>query len=417
MKTYIKQFIIFCLFLITASPFFAQENPQQSAEEPNPFASADEKTKTILAETDNLIKQKKYETAFHHLGEKNENEYLIAKKIQICDDYFASSTMHQSFGFKDLAENETLNDARSNIENVPTIDFNPVKIVTDYETQNGTSAILEKSLGDYYVSVYNHYSGSWLSPDEEIVADSYKYYQLAYDKDCYDVDSLSNFGYACLQEKQYSKAIEVFQKLIAYADSANSRYNLAIAYMNISDYKNALVQANKAAEAYNDNPDYKTDAYLLCADALTYDNNTDEAEAYAKRVFEYSADNYLAVDELIFINLTAKKYDEAATYADKLFSLAPNSPGATQMIFRRYYANNKDELEKFFIRNLATYQGQPAVLGNLYYYLAYFYYGTNNKDKSVENANLAKNNFIDAGLYADNTKEAVDSLITECSSN
>ena len=409
MKRTTKQLLcFFAILCITVSVF---------AEEPNPYASADETTKTILNETDDLINQKKYESAFNHLGTENENEYLIAKKIEICDEYFASSLMHQMFGFKDLAENETLDDVRKNTTELTTIAFDPVKIVTDYETKNGPSAILEKALGDYYSSVYKCYNGNWLMSDDEIIATSCKYYQLAYDKDCYDIISLNNFGYICLEQKQYDKVIDVFQKLLTYSESANIRYNLAIAYMSIGDYKNGLIHANKAAEGYADNEDYRTDAYLLCADALLYDNNAEEAEVYTKKVLEYDADNYLAFDELIIIYLTEKKYDDAATYADKLFALAPSNPTATQMVFKRYFTQSKEELEKFFIRNLETYKGQPAVVGNLHYYLAYFYYGTENKDKAVETANLAKSDFIDAGTYTDNTKEAVDSLIAECSSN
>src|SRR5574344_445846 len=406
MSKILRKISLILIFLyITAAGF---------AEIPDPYAPADDATKKILTEVDDLITQKKYESAFNQLGQVNDNEYLLAKKISLCINYFVSSIMHQEFAFKDLAENESLNDARSNNAAIQTIPFNPVATVGEFEKQKGPSAILEKTLGDYYASVYNHYSGNWLSSDEEILTNCEKYYQMAYEKDCYELLSLDNYGLASIQLKHFDNAIEAFQKELTFTDTADIHYNLALAYINIADNKSAFAQASKAAEGYENNDDYRTDAYLLCADALTYDNNTEEAENYVNKILSYSENNYRAFDELIFINLTAQKLDAAALYADKLFALAPESPAATQMVFRRYYSENKEELEKFFKRNLETYKDQPADLGNLYYHLAYYYLSVDKKEDAITNANLAKTNYIAAEQYTDNTKDAIDQLLNQC---
>lgn len=397
MSKILRKISLILIFLyITAAGF---------AEIPDPYAPADDATKKILTEVDDLITQKKYESAFNQLGQVNDNEYLLAKKISLCINYFVSRIMHQEFAFKDLAENESLNDARSNNAAIQTIPFNPVATVGEFEKQKGPSAILEKTLGDYYASVYNHYSGNWLSSDEEILTNCEKYYQMAYEKDCYDLLSLDNYGLASIQLKHFDNAIEAFQKELTFTDTADIHYNLALAYINIADNKNAFAQASD---------DYRTDAYLLCADALTYDNNTEEAENYVNKILSYSENNYRAFDELIFINLTAQKLDAAALYADKLFALAPESPAATQMVFRRYYSENKEELEKFFKRNLETYKDKPAVLGNLYYHLAYYYLSVDKKEDAITNANLAKTNYIAAEQYTDNTNDAIDQLLNQC---
>jgi len=386
------------------------------AEDLNPYKSADNETKTLLDDTDKLIENKQYKSAFERLPTENKNEYIIAKKIEICDNYFATTLMHQTFAFKDLEKDETLDSVRSSNFSGNMVDFDPVKIVADFETKNGASAILEKSLGDYYMSVYTNYEGNWLLEDKEVINNCYNNYLLSYNKDCYDTTSLANFGYMCLATKDFTKAIEVLNKELTYKEDPNIHYNLALALINTGDNKQAAPEAQKAALSYK-NLDYKIDAYLLCAEAFSNENSFDEALKQVDTVLAYSENDYRAYDEYVSIYLKNNNFEKAGEYADKLFALAPEKPAATQMVFSRYFTVADDELEKFFVRNLETYKDKPAVLGNLNYHFAYFYFAKKNKDKAVLYGQQAKQNFIDAELYQDETKQAIDEMLEAVQSN
>lgn len=337
MKKSINYFLAVISTVLLTSAAFAQDIP-------DPYAPADAATKQILDETNALISDEKYESAFNHLSKDNTNEYIIAKKIEICDNYFASSIMHQMFGFKDLEAGENLNDIRKNGGSFNSIVFDPVAIVTDYEAKNNTSAILEKSLGDYYMSVYNHYQGNWNENDQDVLAHCIQYYDLAYGKNCYTVQSLDDFSYACLLTKDYSKAAELLEKELNYQSDPNIHYNLAITYINMSNTEKAASEAEQAALGYDTNLDYKIDAYLLCADCMLAGNNVDKAKQYAEMAASFSENDYRIFDEYLEIYLVAKDYDNASKYADKLFAVAPENPSATQMIFKRYY-NKKEYAE------------------------------------------------------------------------
>ena len=87
--------VLLCAFLVSA------------VYSKNIYDSADEETKALIEQADQLIEERKYETAFGLLS-SDANEYIIAKRTEIATNYFAQSLMHQVFAFKDLEESETL---------------------------------------------------------------------------------------------------------------------------------------------------------------------------------------------------------------------------------------------------------------------------------------------------------------------
>ena len=87
-----KKFLFFliCLFVFGSSLFGWDV-----------YSGADDATKAVLAKVDSLIEQEQYQSAFSAAnGEGCQEEYLIAKRIEIATNYFALSIMHQMFTIK-----------------------------------------------------------------------------------------------------------------------------------------------------------------------------------------------------------------------------------------------------------------------------------------------------------------------------
>nr|MCR5612310.1 hypothetical protein [Treponema sp.] len=92
-----KKLLLLLVLLLSAATLSAK----------NVYDGADEATKKLLAEVDACIYQKKYATAFSKLSEQD-NEYVIAKRVDVAINYFVQSMMHQMFAFKDLDEDDDL---------------------------------------------------------------------------------------------------------------------------------------------------------------------------------------------------------------------------------------------------------------------------------------------------------------------
>ncbi len=110
------------------------------------YSDADAKTKAVLANVDELIEKRQYQSAFDALR-KADNEFLLAKKVEVTIYYFAKSTMHQMFAFKNLSENETLYDVRIGDGTFNMVLFDPVKAINEFVAKNGEKPILNYALG------------------------------------------------------------------------------------------------------------------------------------------------------------------------------------------------------------------------------------------------------------------------------
>jgi tetratricopeptide (TPR) repeat protein len=421
-----KKTLVLIILICSAAVTFAQQDESQVQvvypETPNLYAEADNATIKLISNVDDLVAKKQYATAFNTLGADNDNPFIIAKKIDFCIENFVGTNMYQSFTFKDLSQDETLDSARDSHETLPEIAYDPVKIVTDYETKNGDSGILDKALGDYYMSCYRYFGENWLIPEKDIFDKASNYYQSALTKNYFDVQSLKDFALCLLHLEKYQDAENILNKELQYTQDSDAHYYLAIACIYQNNYDQGAAEGEKAIALYDSDPNikpevintYKADAYLLCADAALYAEKFDKAIDYTNKVLEYVKGDYRAYDEFISIYLAEKDFTNASLYADKLFAIAPESPSATQMVFKKYYGTANDELEKFFTRNIQTYNDNPSVLGNLYYHLAYLYYSEQKKDESVNAAHLCRDNYTKSQEYEGNTKDAVDSLISAC---
>lgn len=427
MKHFFRNSICLAALLMAGTSLFAQtddpEVQQTFPETPDLYADADTATKQTISSVNDLIEKKQYKTAFDTLGTDNSNPFILAKKIELYNYYFAKSTIYQTAAFKDLEEGEFLELIRmSDDDTLVEVEFKPIDLVEQYESANGDCAILDKVLGDYYVGLLMNFPDCSPLSNSDIYMQGANYYNLAIKQNCFDVKSLHSYGICCLHTGDYENAKDSFTKELQYTKSADAHYYLSYAYLNLNDFTSAAAEGEKAVSLYDTDssirpeniPTYKADAYLMCADAMLYAKNYDSAINYTNKILEVSDGDYRAYDEFIAIYIASQDFKNAAFYSDKLFSVAPDNPAATQMVFKHYLNSYNDELESFVLRNITTYADKPSVLGNLYYHLAYLYYTEKRKDESIAAANLCKDNFVKSNEYEGDTKDAVDEMISTC---
>jgi len=377
------------------------------------YSSADKETREIINKADKLVEEKKYETAFHYLSEKNSNEYIIAKKTDICLNYFVQSMMHQMFALKDLNRNEEIDQLRGSKGTYTLIKYDPVSIIQEYEARTKKSyPILNKALGDYYYEVNLRYNGRWIVSDSEIKELAVKNYDLAYTNNCFTSISLANYAELLLYQGNYQKSIELYEQALKQNNELiNAHYNLAIAYLNTKNYKLAIEEAEIANRIYDKNIQYKMDALLLCSDISFLDNQPLKAIGYLEQGLKYTEQDYRFFKKLNKICLSIGDTQKANINADKLFALFPTNPAATQIVMDNYLSTDKsDELILFFNRNIEKFSNKNEILGNLYFHFAYFY-NSIDKEAVLKYAKLSREEFQKAGKYTSEIQNAIEQLI------
>lgn len=376
------------------------------------YSGAPKATRTKIENANKLVKERKYQSAFTSLGKEDLNEYLIAKKTELCLNYFAQSIMHQMFAFKDLNKNEDLYELRNSKGNFQMEMFDPVKIISEFDPNNKIP-ILNKTLGDYYFDINLRYNSRWLISDNEVQQSAMKYYQLALEHNCFTSQSLANFAETCLYQGDYEKSVELYTRALKIdKTNPNWHYNLAIAYLNTGKFESAIKEGEIAYKGYAPNIGYQIDCLLLCADCSASIKKEAGAIEYLQTALQLSTDDYRIYKRLNAFYLALGDTKNAAHNADVLFSMFPTNPAASQIILDNYkHAKKNTELVDFFNRNILKFQGQFEALGNLYFHLAYYYFQENNQVLTTTNAKKAEENFIQANAYTDEVKNAITQFL------
>lgn len=269
----------------------------------NPYSGADEATAALLERVDKLIEQQQYESAFAAVS-GGENEYVLAKQIEICINYFSQSMMHQMFAFKNLAPGETLHDVRGGTGEFSMVMFNPVEAVAAFKKKNGEKPILDYALGLYYDDVLSRYGEQWLVSEEELVSNTIEYLQKAFDGDCYDSYSLSVLGLAYYRLGDVVHARTVYEKKIdaGFALSADDCFNLGAICYRMNDFEKALEYAAQSIEKYDDSPEYQSDAYIVCVRICIAMQHYAQAKKYLSECKARFPNDYRIVQQTIAVN-------------------------------------------------------------------------------------------------------------------
>ncbi len=403
MKTALR-YLLLSLFLAAISLVYAENNI---------YEDIDTKTESLIKKSDELIQKRQYESAFTILGKDTTNKFIIYKKTEICINYFVQSIGHRMFALHDLKENEDLYELRSGTGSFNMYLYDPVEIITDYYKKNQQSAIIEKTLGDYYYDVGLRYQGNWFETDDILAKKCIEHYEKAFAKKFYTVNMLTNCADKYVQLKNAEKAIEYYSKALDENPSLyNVPFNLSSAYYEKGNYKAAILYGNKAISIYKNDPNYQMDAILLCSDASYAQNDFTKSLEYLNIGLSISKEEYRIYKKMALSYLALNNIPKANENADILFALAPGNPAASQMIMEIYDKNTK-ELVLFFERNIKKYTNDDATLANLYFHVSLTYYYDNNKKEALNYALLAKEKFIKVKTYSAN-KQTIDELIDKC---
>ena len=396
-----KRFVAAVLTLLCAVFVFAQKSPYDGA-------PAD--TQVLLKKADDLIQKEQYESAFGALNALDD-EFVLAKKIEIAINYFAQSMMHQMFAFKNLKKGETLYDVRSGGGSYSLVMFDPVKAVEEFKKKNGDKPVLNYALGLYYDDVLLRYRDQWLLSEEELVQKTIEYLQKAFDKNCYDGHSLSVLAFAYYRSADLTNAEKIYKKKIeaGFELSANDYFNLGAICLRKNDFASALQYAEKSIEGYKDEPEYQSDSYLVCTDSCLGLKDYKKAENFLKTAEKRFPKDYRIVQRTIALYAAQKNKKETLKASEKLFAFAPENPAAPQMIMREYFnAGTEKWLPDFFEACLKTYAESGKARQNLLYHYAYSLHELGDKEKAAAKAKDAKAEFVKNGDLTAEIEENLD---------
>ncbi|MCR5218299.1 hypothetical protein [Treponema sp.] len=383
--------------------------------EKTPYSSADKATQKLLKKTNKLIQKEQYESAFASLSEI-ENEYTIAKSIEICTNYFAVSMMHTMFGFKNLEKGETLLDVRRGDGTYNYTVYNPAEVVKAYVEEHGEKPILDYALGLYYDDVLARYSGNWIMSDEEIAAKSLEHLSKAYDQKCYDGYSLSVLGLIYCTRNEYEKADSVYARKDdeGFDFTADDYYNYAIILTNLDQLEKALKYAEKSIKGYSDNPEYQIESYTLSADIALYLNDFKKAKSLIKKCQDKYPEHYRPLFSWIKYYVYQNDVENVLKKTAELYAIEPENPKLLQSILGQFFdLGTPNYLTPFFENALNEYKDNLSAKQNLLIHYAYLLKVLGNKEAAKEKVELAREELKKDDSLSPGIEEFLNSIITE----
>jgi tetratricopeptide (TPR) repeat protein len=350
------------------APFFAASQASSSL----PNTRADSATKKLLADCDRLVEQGKYRAAFDALAPAGGDvEAVVAERIELCARYGGRGPSRVDFP------------------------FDPAAAAAAYYASRPISALIEKSLGDYYFAAVERFgrgSGSGeAAPGGEAAesaadsatasataaASAAACYESAFGLGFEDATTLANCAECRLLLGAYDKAAALYDRAFELGlDSADARYAAGFACLRSGYASKALDQARKALELLAGDPGRRLDALLLAADASGAKGDLAGGLGYLDAAWEIDSGDYRVYDRRIRFRLAGKDAADALADAQSLLGLAPRSPGAVQLVMEAFEGSGrKDLLPGFFDRALAAYADDPEAQGNILFHYSLVAHG------------------------------------------
>ena len=374
------------------------------------YDTADEETKATLSEIDKLIEQQQYLTAFYKTSD--DNEYLLAKRIEISIYAFAYSIMHQLFAIKDLEEGETLYQVRTSDGEYSIVMGDPVKSVEEFEESHGEKPILKYILGLYYQDVIDRYGDQWLLTTDELKDKVILNLQKALDQDCYDSYSLSVLATSYYQKKNLDKAIEIYQlKQKEFEFTATDNYHYGILLWYTDKAKDGLSYVIKSIDGYYDYPQFQCDAYVVASRIALELLDLKSAEKYLTECKKKYPDDYRAFRYTIALCALQNNKKKTVEASMKIFDYGISNPATCQMIMNECNDSGKPEFAvEFFKEALKKYGKDDKACENLYFHFAYQYYLMKMPSESKQMANTARGYFEKNGDLSQDVEEILNML-------
>jgi hypothetical protein len=358
-----------------------------------PFVAFSQNNSEILKKSEQLVTEKKYESAFQLLDKtdpKNDDPEIVLAKENIVLAYFVTSIEHQMFALKDLEPNESIEDFRGKQGSYSMHVYPADSIINRLIKLHPDNYKLYFGLGNFYYEAFIHYNANWLKTPEvlfELIEDNYKkgiaihqgdymiYYQL---------------GYINELQKKYQQAIDYFKQSVSLNDKyATAHYNLALAYIYAGNPSDGLKDALISIDEYTDKS-YKGDAARMTADIYDAMKDTKNRVAYLEMSDKIDPDNYYTLKLLLDVYVKSADPKEKSLLG-RFYLLDPANPTIYNDLYN-IYSDKLPELIAFYEGKLSEYQKNNKVYGNLNFYLAQAYINTQNKPKArecVQNARQA----------------------------
>ncbi|MCD6460338.1 tetratricopeptide repeat protein, partial [bacterium] len=145
--------------------------------------------------------------------------------------------------------------------------------------------------------------------------------------------ALSNLATLYFQQQNYKKAIEFYLECLQIKQNAQNRYNLANCYMRIKDYKQAVIQFNKALAL---DPSY-SEIYNNLALTYLYMNMLDKAEDTLKKSIAYRRPDVMYYENLGLVKDKQGSRKTAIECFQKALVLNPDKSSIYNKIGVSYY--------------------------------------------------------------------------------
>lgn len=151
-------------------------------------------------------------------------------------------------------------------------------------------------------------------------------------------------GELCLEQKQYAKAREAFDKAIAArSDSPHAFYNRAKCYLGLGDLAGAIPDLEHVVKA-----DRKFDYYRaagLLADAYTRTGQVERAAPYFAEVTQFSTTPETLYNYANFLRVLNRR-DEAREWTQKLMAKKRTLPRYMQRVERPWFRKGRTLLKE-----------------------------------------------------------------------
>ena len=327
-----------------------------------------------LVEADKLIALKKYKSAFMSLYEADDsNQYIAAKKIEIAINYHLDTLNYKSFVIKDFAPGETLAELRNNPGDTPGIEFDPESYL-HLLNENPELYALAKAMGDYYYSAYIRIGDLWIYSPEDALRQAAGFYAMARKGEVFDYMSLANEAQYHLSKEDFETALELLDRSISLnKDYPNNYYNKALCLINGGKFLEAIKEALRAYELYED-PEYKYDSAFLAAKLSFYAGYPEQAESLLFKCLEEFPDASDPYYYLVLIYLSNDEFKKAEDFSIEVFSDYPAAPAVASLILKAYSSSGYYDYYLALSILLQSKYDDPEIKGNILFHRGLAYY-------------------------------------------
>ncbi len=389
-----KRFAIFACAIFAATALLGAQ-----AQLPATFyADATQPTKNAIDASRLLQSQGQWSKAWNLLAAfdpDNKDGYVLAEKIDLAMNGNVANGMYISFGFVDLADGQTLEEARANPpEKANTVAFNPLDAADTLEKSGAAiPPVLSYELGNYLYMVNKDYGDNWVQDSQTTQTKAVENYDRALSYDTYTEQSLANHAELLIGLQKYDAAEAVLNKAIAaYPNNQDFTVSLASAYNDQGKFD----QVYPLVDAIIAKPETTNTTYNAFIEAIKAGLNADDAQktdSYADAMVARFPDEYVPMLIQHLIAVRRGTADKANAIADDVTAKFKVDPNVVRSLLSTWLnAEDSKAGIDYLNRSLDKYQSDDKAAGTVLFYRALMYAQTaqSNDDLKLALADLSE---------------------------